>query len=255
MGWGTYRRRDWPEYKPRPKAAKLSPEARAQILKRLLKERDKSPVLTALQVEVKARRGRFYVDRMDDEDPDDSPLQLGRITPLAGRRITLLLEIEYRSWKEIARGGIAKVMKAIAGDTEGRFHGLGALDAVLRKRGLDRVRLAKRGRAFRYADGESASVQEILYHRFGVPISVIAEPSGWYEVHRHPAIVEHNGRRNRVLVEFSAFNWRRGERFGGRCLYARRTGEWAAYTIKPSESNSIAAAEAWLEKRSWNDWC
>jgi hypothetical protein len=45
-----------------------------------------------------------------------------------------------------------------------------------------------------------------------------------------------------------------GESFGGTCLYIQRDGRWAAYTIKPSESQTIAQAEAWLVKRKWRAW-
>lgn len=254
MSWRDRWRRDWPEYEPRPKAARLSAERKERLLASLVKERDRSPVLTGLRVEVRARRGRFYLERDDAEAPQE-PLQLGRITPLAGgKSTTLLLEVEYRSWKEIERGGCAKVMRAVAGDRKGRFHGLGALDASLRDRGTERQVLVPDSASWRYADGADASVQEVLYHRFGLPLDVIAEPSGWYELHRSPAIVDHDEARGRVLVAFSAMDWRRGEQFGGRCLYARRDGEWVAYTVKPSASDSIRAAEAWLQKRGWDDW-
>jgi len=252
MGWRGRRRGEWPEYQPRPKAAKLSAEKRDKLLRRLAKERDKSPVLAALGIEVHSRRGRFYLKRPDEEEPDE-PHQVGRITPLAGQRTSLLLEVQYRSWKEIERGGCAKVMKAVAGDDRGRFHGLGTLDAALRKRGTDRQELVDNGRGFTYPDGERASVQEVLYHRFGVPVPVIAEPGGWYELHRRPALVEHDGARGRVLVEFSANDWR-GRSFGGRCLYALRDREWDAYTVRPNASESIQAAEAWLDKPDWEGW-
>jgi hypothetical protein len=42
--------------------------------------------------------------------------------------------------------------------------------------------------------------------------------------------------------------------FGGTCLYAQVGGEWGCYSIKRSESGSIASAEAWLIKRDWEDW-
>lgn len=42
--------------------------------------------------------------------------------------------------------------------------------------------------------------------------------------------------------------------FGGTCLYAKPDGLWDAYTVRPSESGSIAAAEAWLVKRKWKGW-
>ena len=40
---------------------------------------------------------------------------------------------------------------------------------------------------FVYADtNEGCSVQEALFHYFGLPIEIIAEPSGWYSYHRRP---------------------------------------------------------------------
>jgi len=106
-----------------------------------------------------------------------------------------------------------------------------------------------------YADtGEALSVQEALYHYFGVPICVIAQPAGWYFRHRTPYIVECSDNRTRVLVRFIASSWL-GETFGGTCLYLKQEGEWKAYTIRPNQSDSIAAAERWLIKRKWRPWC
>lgn len=92
---------------------------------------------------------------------------------------TLLLEKERRSWREIARGTPEKLVAEIAGDTQGTFHGLGALDRVLREagNGLNRLPMAVNGDDFVYAEsGEVASVQEALFHFFGLPIEVICEP-------------------------------------------------------------------------------
>jgi hypothetical protein len=53
---------------------------------------------------------------------------------------------------------------------------------------------------------------------------VLAEPRDWYARYRKPSIVEIDKPRGRVLVSFAqvgAFGT-----FGGRCLYARRDGEW-----------------------------
>jgi hypothetical protein len=52
-----------------------------------------------------------------------------------------------------------------------------------------------------------------------------------------------------VLVQFSQFG--AFGSFGGTCLYARRDGKWGCYRIKPSASESIASAEAWLVKHGW----
>ena len=107
---------------------------------------------------------------------------------------------------------------------------------------------------FVYTDTkEGCSVQEALFHCSGLPVEIIAEPSGWYSYHRRPRIVEASKDRTRVLVRFTAASMS-GAVFGGTCLYAQRDGQWGAYTIKPSESQSIAQAEAWLVKRKWRAW-
>jgi hypothetical protein len=49
--------------------------------------------------------------------------------------------------------------------------------------------------------------------------------------------------RSRVLVQFTVGSVYGGS-FGGTCLYLQREGQWGAYTIKPSESENIARAEA-----------
>jgi hypothetical protein len=46
-----------------------------------------------------------------------------------------------------------------------------------------------------------------------------------------------------------------GKDFGGTCLYLLKNGEWGAFTIKLSESRSIAVAEKWLVKRKWKARC
>ncbi len=102
--------------------------------------------------------------------------------------------------------------------------------------------------------GEGCTVQEALFHYFGLPIEVIAQPTVWSSYHRTPSIVECGEDRTRVLVRFSATSWS-GEGFGGTCLYAQREGRWGAYPIRPSESRSIATAEAWLVNRKWEGWC
>ena len=61
---------------------------------------------------------------------------------------------------------------------------------------------------FVYADtGEGCSVQEALFHFFGLPVEVIAEPAVWYSYHRTPHNVEFSDNRTRVLVRFSASSW------------------------------------------------
>ena len=72
----------------------------------------------------------------------------------------------------------------------------------------------------------------------------------WY--HRKPHILEVSRDRRRVLVRFTTSSLS-GE-FGGTCLYICREGRWDAFTIRPSESDDIASAERWLEKRKWRAW-
>jgi hypothetical protein len=193
------------------------------------------------------------------KEEDESVIEiLGRITPLAAAKGALLLEVENRtgSWSEVAKGSAQKVINAVASDTTGRFHGLGSVDKALRKagKGLNRQPVKKAGKCkFVYSEtGVVCTPQEALFHYFGLPLEVIAEPSEWYSYHRVPQIVETSKDRTRVLVRFRAIG-PMGE-FGGTCLYAERDGSWDAYPIRPSESGSIATAEAWLVKRKWEGW-
>jgi len=220
-----------------------------------------SPVLAYFKVEAKRLRGRFYVEwQWYPNESDSVSTTWGRITPLAGEDATLLLEIEFRKgrWSEITRGSSRKVVNAIAGDTKGTFHALGALDKVLRreKQGLTRLAVKRaRGQNFKYSKtDEPCGVQETLFHYFGLPLEVIIQPHVWYARHRKPHIVEFTKDRQRVLVRFGAMS-SSGESFGGTCLYLCDEGRWAAYTIRPSESENIESAEAWLVKRKWRAWC
>lgn len=149
-----------------------------------------------------------------------------------------------------------KVMNAIANDTRGTFHGLGSLNKSLKKAGKGLKRLPvkmRRNVRFVFSEtGERCSTQEALFHYFGMPVDVIAKPRTWYWYHRKPHILEVSRDRKRVLVRFSTSSVS-GE-FGGTCLYIRRDGRWEAFTIKPSESDDIASAERWLEKRKWRAW-
>lgn len=255
MSW----RHRWPERIPRPKARRLTDKESSTILAALTRAIAASPVLSYLGVQVRAQRGRFYLERKCHEDDEESELEvLGRITPLAAAKGAMLLETENRSgsWSEEAKGSAQKVIKAVASDTEGTFHGLGSIDKVLRKsgKGLTRLPVKKAGKnKFVYSEtGSVCSVQEALFHYFGLPLEVIAEPSEWYSYHREPEIVESSKDKKRVLVNFSAIG-PFGE-FGGSCLYAERDGSWDAYTLRPSESGNIAKAVAWLVKRKWEAW-
>jgi hypothetical protein len=174
----------------------------------------RSAVLEDLVAEVQLARGRIYFWRGEDD-------LMARVTPLS-RRTLLLEEPRGNGWSEHKRGSLRTVLGALERDIYGTFHGLGAL---VRKR-----------------KGGEASVQEVLHRDFGVPLRVLAEPRHWYSMRRTPKIVEANRERARVLVRFEAFG--PSGPFHGTCLYVRADGEWDCYTIKPSASGSIAAAEA-----------
>jgi hypothetical protein len=239
----------------------LTDTEKKEILRTLEKGVAASPVLSAFGVQIRAQQGRFYIER-HGKDEDSEPLTklLGRITPLGGDNNELLLETEYRegSWSEIAKGAAAKLIKVVASDSKGTFHGLGALDKSLRKssKGMERLAVKMRGKAtFVYADtGGKCTAQEALFHYFGLPVEIVAEPSEWYRYHRIPKIIEAAKDRTRVLVRFIAESMS-GETFGGTCLYVCQDQQWEAYTIRPSESKTLAQAETWLVKRKWRAWC
>ena len=256
MGWGQR----WPERVPRPKARRLTETEKQDILRTLEQGIAASPVLSAFGVQARVQRGRFYIERHEsDQDSEQLTIVLGRITPLTSAKNDLLLETERRQgrWFEVAEGSAAKLIKVIASESKGTLHGLGFLDASLRRLGEGQARLPvtlNDKRQFVYADtGEGCTAQEALCHYFGLPVAVVAEPSGWYSYHRTPSLMEASEDRTRVLVRFTAESMS-GESFGGTCLYVCQDGQWGAYTIRPSESKTIAQAEAWLVKRQWRAW-
>ncbi|MGD9048302.1 MAG: hypothetical protein PVF77_09630, partial [Anaerolineae bacterium] len=183
---------------------------------------------------------------------------IGRATPLEDAEESLLLEAEKSrgSWYEVGRGTAEDVICTIAGDAKGTFHGLGALDASLRAAGgnLERLQVEMlEGLRFVYAStGQECTAQEALFHFFGIPIDVLAEPRQWYIYHRQPRIVETSQDWTRVLVRFMAYSM--SGPFSGICLYAIVDGQWGAYTIKPNQSGDIETAISWLEKRGWRAW-
>jgi hypothetical protein len=254
MGWG----KDWPAREPRPKVKKLSKEEKAKIQKSLENGIHASPVLTALQYRVRSARGRFYYQQyLPDLEEFET---IARVTPLVTPDQVLLLENAYEKghWKEITQGKIRTITNALSGDTQGTFHGLGALNHSIRvvskakKEKLDIMR-DDQGE-YSYADsGDECGVQEILFHYFGVPIAVIAEPREWYAYHRTPQIREVDEEQKRVLVDFLAAD-RYGESFGGTALYLKKDETWKVFTIKPNQSQTITSSMAWLEKRNWKDW-
>ena len=259
MSWR--RRGDWPDRPPRPKVQKLTAIEKEKLSKAINKAIVASPVLSYFKVEAKLLRGRFYIEwQWSPNDLESAPAAWGRITPIAGEDGTLLLEVEFRKgkWSEIARGSAQKAVKAIAGDTKGTFHALGTLDKVLRRerQGLTRLTVKRaRGKNFKYSQtGEPCGVQEALFHYFGLPLEIIIQPHIWYSRHRKPLVVDFSKDRQRVLVRFGAMSSSGGS-FGGTCLYVCDEGRWGAYTIRPSESENIESAEAWLVKRKWRAWC
>ncbi|HEX7479967.1 MAG TPA: hypothetical protein VF331_19345 [Polyangiales bacterium] len=210
---------------PRPKLAKLSKDQLERFHCTTAKFVEESAVLRELVDDVQLSRGRIYFWRADDD-------AMARVTPLSSR--TFLLEAPWRNgWTEQARGPLRDVLVALASDTTGKFHGLGAL-------------------ATKSKGGGSKSPQQILHGDFKVPLQVLAEPRGWYAMRRKPRIIETDRKRGRVLVRFEALG--PVGAFHGTCLYARVDGEWSCFTVKPSASASIASAEAWLVKRGWEDW-
>jgi hypothetical protein len=257
MGW----KRNWPERKPRPAVKALSKKRKDEILSKLVSGIESSPVLCSLNIRARALRGRFYIEQvwMNDSDDELESAIIGRITPLVTPRGRLLLEAEKSkgNWYEVKKGYAKTLIKQIANDTKGTFHGLGKLNRSLCEIGGNQRLSVKmdEGLNFTYKNtGETCSAQEALYHLFHIPISVIAEPSGWYIYHRKPVITEVSHDRKSVLVRFTSMN-KYSSAFGGTCLYSRVNGDkWDAYIIKPNQSKNIKTSISWLEKRKWVSW-
>ena len=249
MGWERRR----PERTRRcPKVRHLTDAEKKEILRTLEKGVAASPLLSAFGVKVRRSGDRFYIEQR--RPGKGSTRVWGRIAPLATAERGLLLEVQRtgRSWVNVARGQADQLVKVIASDTTGTFHLLGSLDASFRRlqEGQERLPVVRDGCGrFAYTDtGGECSVEETLFHYFGLPIEVVAEPSGRYPYHRTLRIIETSKDRTRVLVRFVAQN-AVGAICGGACLYMQRNGQWRAYTIKPSEGQSTAQAEAWLAQR------
>jgi hypothetical protein len=233
-------RRDWSARPPRPKVRRLSADEQKTLLASMTREIARSPVLSGFGVQVRLLRGRFCVERATPSSVE----AWGRITPLAD---DLLLEVERRSWKEVARGSAETLIGVIAGDARGTFHGLGSLDHLLRQagQGLTRLPMKLEDNQFIYTDsGEGCTVQEALFHYFGLPIEIIAQPATWYAYHRTPRIVECAEDRTRVLVRFAATS--QSGSFGGTCLYAQRDGSWGAYPTGILFGACSSARKKWL---------
>jgi hypothetical protein len=234
----------------------LTETEKQHILRTLEKDIAASPVLTAFGVQARGQRGRFSIERYEsDQNAEQCTIVLGRITPLTSAKHDLLLETERRkgSWFEVAEGSAAKLIKIIASDSKGTFHGLGSLDASLRRLGEGQARLPvtlNDTRQFVYADtGEGCTAQEALFHYFGLPVAVVAEPSGWYAYHRTPSIIEANEERTRVLVRFTAKSMS-GASFGGTCLYVCHDGQWGRTRSGPARARrSLRPRRGWASAR------
>lgn len=119
--------RPWPERQARPEARTLTADEQMKLLGAMTREILASPVLTGLGLRIRLRQGRYYLECRYTEADTEVTVSWGRITPLADPP-TLLLEQERGRglWSEIARGSGSKLMRRIAGDTRGTFHGLRA---------------------------------------------------------------------------------------------------------------------------------
>lgn len=248
----------WPERTRRPAVRKLEAKETQAVVDSLTAALQASPVLTALRYRIQARRGRFYYETEGESAGEF--VVVARVTPLTDEAASFLLEVEQSSgsWSSEYKGTVNGVGKCVEGDSEGTFHGLGRLDASIRKAVAEkRPRLLfEQRKPLHYhavSTGKVFSVPEVLFHVFEVPIPVIAQPIGWYQCHRKPSLCEVDETEKRILVEFAAETFM-GESFGGRCLYCRHNGTWHAFRIKPNQSASIASSLAWLEKREWKPW-
>ena len=188
------------EKPPRPKVRRLSAAEQQEVLASMNKAIARSPVLSAFGIRARLLRGRFYLERTMQSGID----VWGRITPVGEAKSEFLLEVERRagSWSEVAKGSVLKLVNRMANDTRGTFHGLGSLETSLRKagQGLTRQAVKASGKAkFTYAEtGKMCGVQETLFHFFGLPVEVIAQPSRWYSYRRNPRIVEFSKDRTKV---------------------------------------------------------
>jgi hypothetical protein len=232
MGW----RKEWPKKAPRPKLKRLSNEQKNEILDVLKQGISASPVLGALGIRVKARRGRFYLEKPWYDSEEEAEVDIiGRVTPIAGKKCIFLLDAKKmnENWYEVMQGTLQEVLNSITNDTRGTFHGLGTLDKSLRKasNGSLRLKIEMHDRyRWIYADtGEECTVQEVLYHVFGVPIPVVAEPREWYVYHRKPKIIEVSEDHKSIVVEFTKIDMYYGQETGNTCIYKQQKGKWEIY--------------------------
>lgn len=229
MGW----RHQWPEKEPRPKLKRLSNEQKNIIATQLEQGVASSPVLKGLGLHIKASRGRFYLEKpLYAPDEETEMTVIGRVTPISGKKKPFLLDAKKMNgnWYEVIQGTLREVMLCITHDTEGTFHGLGALEKSLRDAvDVSTPRDIEMHDAYHffYADTkEACTVPEALYHVFGVPISVIAEPREWYAYHRTPTIVDVTDDNTTITVEFSKTDMYFGGKNSDTCVYKKQNGKW-----------------------------
>lgn len=221
-------------------------------------------MLTELRHQVRFARGRFYIERQIDEnlgslEQNNNNEVIARITPLSDPEGAFLFEVGGTNhWRTITQGKSPTMSRTLTQRGAETFYGLGTLDASIRKArkqssGMLSI-INTDNTEFRYRNtDEKCSVQETLFHFFGLRIDVIAEPVEWYTYGRVPAIVEVSDDDHAILVQFSASGIN-GATFGGACLYISRDDLWTVYKIRPNQSGSIHSATQWLEKRNWKGW-
>ncbi len=128
------------------------------------------------------------------------------------------------------QGTIQEALHAIANDARGTFHGLGALEKNLRTArdfSTHREIVIQDNYQCMYVDTEEVcTVQEVLYHVFGVPIPVIAEPREWYVYHRTPKIIAVSEDHTSITVEFTKRDMYYGQEIGDTCVYKKQDGMW-----------------------------
>jgi len=130
-----WRQRTYAARPRRPKVRRLIADEQRQVLAEIANAVQQSPVLRAFCVEARVLRGRFYLYWRWRPDDEACAEVWGRITPLEEPKDEFMLELDHHKgrWSLAGQGSICWLMNAVAGDRRGTFHGLGALDASLRK--------------------------------------------------------------------------------------------------------------------------
>ena len=159
------------------KVKALSKARKDEIQSVLVSGIESSPVLSSLNIWVRALRGHFHIEQFwqDDSDEELEVVVIGRITPLVVPLGRLLLEAEKTkgNWYEVKKGFAKALIEHIANDTRGTFHGLGTFNRSLCEAGGNQRLPIKMDKELNFTykiTGETCSAQETLYHFFGVPI-------------------------------------------------------------------------------------